>query len=117
MAVTIENIKGNIQSADLTAITGNDDNIISTCINDAQIFVDVYIQNSGKTVAEEVKDSAVIKRTLCGLYRYSGDFAVSREFYDDAKTILESAVGVSETQTSKTSGGHVVAGSTDWKGF
>lgn len=119
MAVTIDDIKNNMQDCEM--VTQGDDDIISRCLHHASVHVDAVITASGKTIGTDIKDAVVIKRTIYELYIYSSDFQQAQEYKDDANTMLRAALGIAEDgQTriaTKRPTAAVVEGRKDWNGF
>lgn len=111
--VGIDDIKAQIQPEDFDAITGGEDEIAETCLDNARERVQAVTKSYGLEYDESdaVIRLAVVKMTMCELYSYSADWITAENYRDEASLLLKPLAPEKAPESAS------VQGSTSWKGY
>jgi hypothetical protein len=111
--VSIDDIKAQIQPEDFDAITGGDEEVAETCLENAKERVEAAITSYGLDYDEtdNVIRLAVVKMTMCELYSYSADWITAENYRDEASLLLKPLAPEKMPDSAS------VKGSTSWQGY
>lgn len=113
LELTVDELKRHIQAEDYEAITGGDDEITETFIDNGREAVKAVLAGYGVEFDESdaVLRLAIIKASLSELYAYSADWVTAEKYKDEASKILRPLAPSSLPSSA------LVKGSNSWKGF
>jgi len=117
--ITADDIRQRFQEADLQAITGGDESVITRAINSARIWLQAALGARGMELNEEneVQREIIVKRTLYELYAYSQDWEVAKANREEAEQMLLAMLGEVGESRPSTPIVKVVRPEPDWHGF
>ena len=117
--ISADEVRQRFQEADLQAITGGDESVITRAINSARIWLQAALGARGMELNEEneVQREIIVKRTLYELYAYSQDWEVAKANREEAKQMLLAMLGEVGDNKPSVPFVRVVRGQTDWRGF
>lgn len=111
--VGLDDLKAQIQPEDFDAITGGEDEIAETCLENARERVQAAVSSFGLEYDESdsVIRLAVLKMAVCELYSYSADWITAENYRDEASLLLRPLAPEKSPESAS------VQGSTSWKGY
>ncbi|GAB1536607.1 hypothetical protein ADMFC3_22380 [Geovibrio sp. ADMFC3] len=113
MEITVDELRQHIQPEDYDALTGGDDSIAETFVENGRDRVKAVLENYGVEFDESdsVIRLAVIKAALGELYSYSADWVTAENYRDEASSVLKPLAPAVYPESVSS------AGSDNWKGF
>ncbi|MGE4496509.1 MAG: hypothetical protein AB7E48_01410 [Deferribacterales bacterium] len=113
MELTVDELKQHIQPEDFDAITGGDDAVAETFLENGRERVKGIIAGYGVDFDESdsVIRLAVVKAALSELYSYSADWVTAEHYRDEAVLVLRPLSPAVYPDAAS------VNGAESWKGF
>ncbi|MCD8568101.1 MAG: hypothetical protein LRY50_07080 [Geovibrio sp.] len=113
MELTVDELKQHIQPEDFDAITGGDDAVAETFLENGRERVRGITEGYGVDFDESdsVIRLAVVKAALSELYSYSADWVTAEQYRDEAVLVLKPLAPAVYPDAAS------VQGKESWKGF
>jgi hypothetical protein len=117
--ISADEVRQRFQEADLQAITGGDESVITRAINSARIWLQAALGARGMELNEEneVQREIIIKRTLYELYAYSQDWEIAKANREESEQMLLAMLGEVGKSRPLAPVVKVAKGQSDWHGF